>query len=232
MIKFGLFKHHISSKPGEYKAVIQNLELCDEDDLLEEMIVPGGVTATQASAVLTAYEGAIVKILKSGRGVKTRLFEIKPSVRGIFAGIDAMFDPNHHFVTFTISAREFLRNMAKGLNVQKVTVGERVPRLHRFIDTASQLRNEVLSSGKVGELVGDLLKCDPEDMEQGVFIGQGDGNEIRCANFIHNTSSRLIFFLPDTLESGDEVGLEVRNKLNGRVKAVRVGRFAKSLKVI
>lgn len=232
MIKFGLFKNYLSANSNEYKAVIQELELCDEDDILKEMIVPGGVTATQSSAVLTAWEGAIVKMLKSGRGVKTRLFQIKPSVRGVFVGIDAIFNPSQHFAVFNLSPREFLRNIAKGLSVQQVTVSERAPKLHRFIDTASQIRNQVLTGGMVGEIVGDFLKCDPDDTEQGLFIIQGDGKAIRCANFIHNSGSKLIFYLPDTVQVGEEVDLEVRNKLNNRVKEVRIGRFSKSLKVI
>lgn len=232
MLKYGLFKHHLSSNPDEYKAVIQKLEMLKEEDILKEMIVPGGVTATQAAAVLTAWEGAIEKILKSGRGVKTRLFEIKPTIRGIFKGIDAMFDPNQNFISFNISPRGFLRKMAKGIKVKKIMVHTRIPKLYRFVDSASQIHNKVLTAGKVGEIEGEFLKCDPEDEEQGLFILQGDGNEIRCANFIHNTHNKLMVFLPDAQELGDIVELEVRNKLNNRLKAVRKGRFSRSLKVI
>lgn len=232
MIKFGLFKNYLTPGPNDYKAVVQKLDIIDEEALLKEMIVPGGVTATQASAVLTSYHGAIVNALKNGQDVRTKFVEISPSIRGVFNGSSANFDANLQYVVFNVLSRKELNKIAKELNVQKVTVKERVPKLHRFFDSASQRRDEVISTGKAGELKGRFLKCDPNDPDQGVFIIPAEGSAIRHTSFIHNTSTKLIFYISDALTVGDKVELEVRNKLDNRIKELRMSRFPHALTVL
>jgi hypothetical protein len=232
MLKFGLFKSHLTSDPNDHLAVLQKLEMIDEEDILKEIVTPGGVTATQAMAVLTAWYGGIEKALKSGKGVKTKLIEIRPAIKGVFEGSDAKFEPTKHYVVFNVVVRDYLKEIARRLKVQKVRVGERAPMIRKFVDTISKRDDEVISNGKVGELSGKFLKCDPYDQEQGVFLIHPDGSESRISTFIHNTGKKLIFFTPENLIVGDEVVIEVRNKLNNRVKKVRVSRYPKALKVI
>lgn len=232
MIKFGLFKNHLIPNANNYRAVIQDLEIIDDDDLLKEMIVPGGVTATQASAVLTAWYEAIEKALKSGKGVKTKLMTIKPSVKGVFEDEDDDFDATKHFVGLNIFLRNPLRNIAKLLRAQKIKVRKPAPMIRHFIDTATQQNDKVISVGMVGELAGEFLKCDPNDEDQGVFIIKSDGSDLRIASFIYNAGTKLIFFLPNTLNVGDEVKIEVRNKLDNRIKELRTSRFFHALTVV
>jgi hypothetical protein len=232
MLKFGLFKSHLTSVPNDHVAVIQKLEMVDEEDILKEIVAPGGVTATQAQAVLTAWYEAIENTLKDGKGVKTKFIEIRPAIKGVFEGSDAKFDPTKHYVVFNVLVRDYIREIAKLLKVQKVRVGERAPMIRKFVDTVSKRHDGVISNGKVGELSGKFLKCDPNDQEQGVFLIHPDGSAIHISTFIHNTGNKLIFFLPENLIVGDEVVLEVRNKLNNHVKEVRVCRYPQVLKVI
>lgn len=232
MIKFGLFKNYLTPGSNDFKAIVQKLDIIDEEALLKDMIVPGGVTATQASAVLTSYHGAIEKTLKNGQGVRTKFVEIRPAIRGVFDGIFANFDASQQYVVFNVLSRKELNKIAKELNVQKVTVKERVPQLHHFFDSASQRRDEVISTGMVGELKGRFLKCDLNDPNQGVFIIPGEGSAIRNTSFIHNTSTKLIFYISDALKVGDKVELEVRNKLDNRIKELRMSRFPHALTVL
>jgi hypothetical protein len=232
MLKFGLFKSPLTSGADDHRAVIQELKMNDEKDLLKEIIVPGGVTAVQAMAVLTAWNEVIEKKLRSGEGVKTKLVEIKPSVRGVFDGEDDIFNPKQHFVVLIALARKKLQEIGKELKVQKVAVRERVPIPYRFTDTTTRRHNEVISAGGVGQLEGRFLKCDTDDNEQGVFILQPDGSTLPISSFIHNTGTKLVFFIPEGLTIGDEVVLEVRNKLDNRIKELRKSRLPRSFSVV
>lgn len=232
MFEFGLFKNHLTPDPDDYSAKVQNLKVADEEAILKEMVVPGGVTETQAAAVFTARRVAIKKLLANGMGVQTDYCEIKPAVRGVFINDDDVFDRKRHAVVFNATGREGLQEIAREMKPMKVKVSARMPLPERFVDTATQRRDEVISNGKVGEIKGSYLKCDETDNDQGVFIIKPDGSELRCADFIHNAPSKLLFYIPNTLTVGEEVVLEVRNKLNNEIKAVRSGRLSKTLSVV
>jgi hypothetical protein len=47
-----------------------------------------------------------------------------------------------------------------------------------------------------------------------------------------NTISKLLFYVPDNLTVGEELELEVRNKLNDSVNDIRSGRLIKTLTVV
>lgn len=232
MLEFGLYENHLTPDPDDHSAQVQNLDVADEDAVLDEMVVPGGVTKAQAAAVLTAEQTAIRKILLSGRGVTTSFCEIKPVIRGVFTSEDDSFDPKRHAVVFNATLRKEFKELARDIKVKKVPVSERMPVPQRFVDTATQRRDEVISNGMVGELKGSFLKCDPADNKQGVFVIKADGSEIRCDNYIHNTASKLLFYVPNTLTVGEEVELEVRSKLGNTVNEVRIGALATTLSVV
>jgi hypothetical protein len=232
MIEYGLYENHLTPNPGDYWAQVQNLEVIDQKAILNEMVVPGGVTKAQAAAVLTAEQTAVKKILLSGKGVMTNFCEIRPGIRGVFINKDDVFDPKRHTVVLNARLRKDFRDLARDIKVKKVAVSERVPVPQRFVDTATQQRDEVISNGMVGELKGSYLKFDPADSEQGVFVIKADGSALRCDNYIHNTASKLLFYVPGTLTVGEEVELEVRNKVNNTVKNLRSGSLATTLTVV
>ncbi len=232
MFEFGLFKNHLTPDPDDYMAKMQNVRVATSEDILKEMNVPGGVTKAQAAVVITARKVAIMKLLSRGYAIRTELVEINPAVRGVFIDVDDNFDPKRHTIVLNTEAREDLKIKARELEVKKVKVIGRIPMPERFIDTATQRRNEVISRGKVGELKGSNLKVDPEDTDQGVFIIKADGTEVRCDNFMHNSLVKLQFYVPDDLPAGEEVTLEVRTDYNLSSKELRTGRFQQTLSVI
>ena len=232
MLEFGLYENHLTPDPDDYWARVQNLIMVGQGEVLNEMVVPGGVTRTQAAAVLTAEQTAVKKILLSGRGVVTNFCEIRPGIRGVFVNEDDVFDSNRHSVVLSANIRKEYKGIAKDIKVKKVEVSERLPLPQRFVDTATKRHDEMISNGMVGELKGSYLKCDPTDPSQGVFIIKADGSELRCDNYLHNTAAKLLFYVPNSLTAGEEVELEVRNTLNNSVNELRSGRLANTLTIV
>lgn len=232
MFEYGLFENPLTPNPNDYLARILNLEVANEETILNMMVVPGGVSKTQVTAVLTARKMAVEEILLSGKAVMTDFCEIKPGIRGIFISNEDVFDPRRHTLVLYAVLRKKYRDLAKAIKTKKVSVSERLPMPLRFLDTATQRRDEVISNGMVGEIKGKYLKFDPADPNQGVFIKKANNTEVRCENYIHNTDSKLLFYVPDTLTVGEDLKLEVRNKLNDSVNEERSGLLAKTLSVV
>ncbi len=231
MLKYGLFKNHLTPDPDDYVAIPQDVQSKTEEDILLEMVVPGGVTTTQAQAVFTARREAIAKLLKQGFAVQTDYSELKPGIKGVFNSDEESFTAGKHSVAITSSSRKVLKEIANDIKVEKVGVVERSPIVMKYTDTATQRENEIITPGMVGELKGGFLKCDITDETQGVFIILPDNTEVRCTNYLHNTASKLMFYIPNTLTANDEVSIEVRNNLAGSTKENRVGKFAANLTV-
>lgn len=220
MLNYALHQTKITDAPDDYHAIPQNVisyQLCD---LLEEMVVPGGVTTTQAAAVLESFMGAQEKILKRGGSINTEFYNIYPRISGKFTSPDDNFDPGRHQVHFSVRMGTRFQPLASQITPQKVAAKLRVPELSTYIDSASGTNNQTLTPGKVGEIKGEYLKLDPTDTEQGVFFISGT-NTYRSETYLRNTNSTLMFYIPDQIEAG-EYKIEVRTILPGN-REMRTG---------
>ncbi|MDR8392620.1 DUF4469 domain-containing protein [Aliifodinibius sp. S!AR15-10] len=103
------------------------------------------------------------------------------------------------------------------------------PKLQRYYNNGSDTNNETLTPGYTGRLVGELLKIDPEDPDQGLFLVASDGAETEVEEFVENSPSELGFRVPDGLASG-EYAMEVRAKLHN-TNDLRTGTLNASLTV-
>ncbi|MDR8392506.1 DUF4469 domain-containing protein [Aliifodinibius sp. S!AR15-10] len=77
--------------------------------------------------------------------------------------------------------------------------------------------------------MGELLKIDPEDPDQGLFLVASDGAETKVEEFVENSPSKLGFRVPEGLASG-EYTMEVRAKLHN-TNELRVGTLKAPLAV-
>lgn len=91
-LKFALFENHLTSDPGDYMAVVQNLQSKTQEDVIDQMIGRGStVTKAEALSVLEEYAAAIEQLLKDGYSINTPIFNLSPSVKGVFMGADQAF---------------------------------------------------------------------------------------------------------------------------------------------
>ncbi|MGS2739625.1 DNA-binding domain-containing protein [Sinomicrobium sp. M5D2P17] len=221
-VRYALFPNQLTEDPNDYMAVVQNQVSRTIEDIINIMIGRGStVTKAEALSVIEEYEAAIAQILANGDNVSTPIFRISASVPGVFTSIDDRFDRSRHHVRLNIHPGPRIGQIAEELPVEKVPATERQPILQRFKDVASDTINETLTPGAVGELFGSLLKIDPEDAEQGIFLIAADGTATKAETLVRNKPANLIFMIPDTLESGEYI-IEVRNK-PGNISEIRSG---------
>jgi len=226
-LKYALFKNNLTEQPC-LRAVPQSVESYQLKDLLEEMVVPGGVTTTQAAAVLDSFMAAQRKVLKRGGAINTEYYNVYPCISGVFESETDSFDKERHQLYFSAQLGTWFNTVTEGVDMQKVKGQERLPVLKLYEDNGSGMANSALTPGKPGKLTGDHLKFDEKDPLQGVFFVSG-ASEVKAGKSVENTSGKIIFTVPDTLAAG-VYALEVRSILHG-TKALRAGRLKETLTV-
>ncbi|MEK6477330.1 DNA-binding domain-containing protein [Catalinimonas sp. 4WD22] len=229
--KYSLRDNKLTSDPLDCMAVIVGGNSMTESDIVEEMISGDStITHPEAMAVLESYTRAIERLLEKGFSINTGLFNIVPSIKGVFTDEDDSFDPTRHKVRINVTTGVRLKKLPQRIKVVKVDPVEVLPKVRNYLDGSSGSKNGQITPGGIATLKGKRIKLDMAEPEQGVFlINATDSQEVRVDIVASNNPSELIFQNPQGLAAG-EYWLEVRNKLN-KTNEIRIGRMKHKLSV-
>jgi hypothetical protein len=114
------------------------------------------------------------------------------------------------------------------LEVEKVKAVKGGPELGIFIDVASNTQNDIITPGKMARILGEELKYDDADSNQGIFFINDENEETKVDMVLDNLPKQLTFDIPASLVSGI-YRLQVRS--NYRSKDIRVGDLEEQLTV-
>ncbi|KKQ49445.1 MAG: hypothetical protein US69_C0005G0003 [candidate division TM6 bacterium GW2011_GWF2_38_10] len=229
-LKFALFENHLTSDPNDYMAVVQDLPSKTQEDVIDLMIGRGStVTRAEALSVNEEYSAAIVQLLKEGYAINTPIFNLSPSIKGVFYGADQSFNPASHSVKINISAGPRLREVGSQVNVEKVKGASPKPDIEYLNDFGSDTRNEQLTPGNIARIRGSRLKYDAADLVQGIYLIDTNGAETKVTTVVHNKPSQLDFLVPPLMPG--EYKLEVRVVIN-KGKEAKAGALLSPLTVV
>lgn len=229
-ISYALYPNYLTTDPDDHMARVQNQASHGIEDIIDIMIGRGStVTKAEALSVMEEYEAAVEQVLSNGGSVNTSLMRINASISGVFDDEFDTFERERHYVRLNVNPGSRISDIADSVEVEKVDADSPQPEPQAFEDVASDTRNETLTPGGVGQIMGTLLKVDPAESDQGVFFIASDGTETRSDTYIRNKPANLIVMIPDTLVSG-EYHVEVRAKLQN-TNDVRSGRLDAPLMV-
>ncbi|MBN2598677.1 MAG: DUF4469 domain-containing protein [Marinifilaceae bacterium] len=159
----------------------------------------------------------------SGNNVNTELFKVYPSISGVFVNESDGFDKKRHAIRLNLNAGSRLAQAVNSIELRKVEISVAQPVIQQFADLKTKAINETFSPGQIASLKGSLLKFDEADENQGIFFIAGDGTATKAGNVVKNKPSELLFFVPDTLNTGS-FQVEVRVALKDS-KNIKVGRL-------
>jgi len=234
MLKYSLTENLLTPDEGDYMAQVADVRSYDMEDILERMLDRGtSLSKGDAQLTLQVFEETLTNILKDGGAITTPLFNIYPSVSGVFRGAEDRFDSSRHRVNLNLNPGKKLRDAEAAIETEKVNVADPVPMIIQVIDTLSSTTNDQLTPGGVMTLVGSRLKVIPDDATNGIFlIADSNGAETKCPTLVENKPARLIAMIPSGLASGTYT-LEVRSNYSSGVatQTTKVGRFSKSLTI-
>lgn len=196
-LMYALFENHLTADPSDYMAVVQDLQSKTQEDVINLMISRGStVTKAEALSVFEEYALALEQLVTDGYAVNTPLFNLSPSIKGVFYSDTEPFNPATHTVRLNISPGTRLRQMASGISLSRVQGASPQPDPLYLEDLGSGTRNETLTSGNIAQLIGSRLKFEASDQQQGIFILAADGAETRVTTVSNNKPSRLDFLVP------------------------------------
>lgn len=229
MLKYALYRNHLTKGEHDYTGVPQSLENKKIEDIIHQITVPGSILKeTECVAVIHDFFKAISTNLKEGYGFISEYIRIQPTISGVFNGVNDQFDPQRHQVLIGIIANGEFKDAVGELILEKVAGKVRQPEINSVYDLKSQQSDAVLTSGHMIEVRGAKLKFDNAVVDEGVFlINMSDNSEVKIAQVHVNLPGKLFAMLPDNLPAGS-YSLEIRNRLNGIKNLVR-GNFTKKL---
>ncbi|MBI9034070.1 MAG: DUF4469 domain-containing protein [Bacteroidales bacterium] len=227
-LKYALYENNLTSDPDDYSAVVQDVESLSMEAIVDQMLERGStVTRADALSVLEDYSATIESLMKKGKGVNTPLFNLHPSIKGVFLK-DDQFDKSRHFVRYNITPGIRIKTAVNDISVEKVQANKPRPVLIHFEDLASGTRNETITSGKIGSIKGSRLKFNPAEATQGIFFIATDNTNYKVDMITVNKPSELHFLTPD-LPAGD-YQLQVRTVLRDTAQ-LRTGTLEYTLTV-
>ena len=196
-LKYALFENHLTEDPSDYMAVVQLQASKSQEDVIDLMIGRGStVTKAEALSVLEEYAAAIEQLLREGQALNTPLFNLSPTIKGVFTSEDESYNAATHTVKINVTPGKRLKQVANEIEVQRVAGVSPQPDLLYVDDLGSGTRNEQLTPGNIARLKGSRLKFDPTDPLQGIFLVSEANAETRISTVSRNKPAQLDFLVP------------------------------------
>jgi hypothetical protein len=136
-------------------------------------------------------------------------------------------------VKINLNPGTVLREAARKIKTEKVTVAESLPHILEVKDVMSDTINDVITPGGVIQLRGSKLKFLADQPDNGIFLMHDNGTEFKVLTIVENKPARLIAVLPADLPQG-EYFIELRTSFTtGKpAKTLKRGRYNKILSVV
>lgn len=227
-IKYYLQPNPITPDPNDQSARVVSNQVHDLESITKEMLKRGStVTEADVLAVLKVFFEVVTDEVAEGNNVNLPLVNIKPSVNGVFTSATDSFDASRHITKASITAGILLNQKMSGAVVEKTTQATAGPVLIEFTDINSQNTNSILTSGGIGQIIGEELKFNPANAAEGIYFVASDGTATKVAIVASRTEGKLVFSIP-TLAVGTYT-LEVRKGYGSATIVVRTGSLPDAL---
>jgi hypothetical protein len=177
------------------------------------------MTRADTIAVLENHKAAIKRKLLQGFRVMTSTAQYGLVIKGNFANQADTFDPSRHRVEAQINlSPELRRAIMNKVSVEKQLAIAPQPQPVQCLNLSNGHTPNTLTPGGMGKVVGQELRYDPTDPEQGLFLLAADGSAQRMPTDGVILPGSIIFMIPADLALG-EYELEVRARFEAKLRA-------------
>jgi nucleoid DNA-binding protein len=183
------------------------------ENLLSNIVTKTALSATDVRAAISALNEEVIAALADGRSVHIAgLCRLSLSLSETLPAPNAEVTPNV-VVKVNIQADHTLREAIRSTTrMEKVVRGTKRPIILSFVDVASNGKDR-FTPASIGRVIGDNLKFDPSDVEQGVFFIDEDGAEVRAQVYSQTGNTGITLLVPNGLTGS--LQLAVRTRYNG-----------------
>jgi len=208
-IKYYLQPNPVTPDPNDQSArVLPNASLTLEDIIAKMMQRGTTVTEVDTRAVLNLFFDVVSDEVADGNFVNLPLANIRVGISGVFTSITDSFDPSRHSLRATLSPGLLLSEKMQKARLEKTLQPLPSPVIIEFLNINTNTTNSVLTPGGIGQIVGEELKFNPNNPQEGIFFVAADGTETKVQIIASRTEGKLVFSIP-TLPAGNYT-LEVR----------------------
>jgi hypothetical protein len=235
MLYYNLIENLLTAIEGDYLAQPVNVRSYTLPEILQRITARyTGLTPTQISAAVAEFFTEIAMITEEGDTVNTPYINSQMSMPGVYKGAMDSYDPKRHSVKLNVNPGTVLRDAARKIKTEKVTVAESLPHILEVKDVMSDTVNDLITPGGVVQLRGGKLRFLTDQPDNGIFLIHENGTEFKLVTIVENKPARLIAVLPTDLPQG-EYFIELRTSFSGNVKpskTLKRGRYNKILTVV
>lgn len=229
-ITYRIYKNNLADNVEKYAARVEYLDTIYEEDIIEEMMsYNSAMTRADTLAVMENYQAALKRKLLQGFRVMTRNGLYGVSIKGNFTDQGDSFDPSRHRIEPVIAVSPELRQaITNQIPVEKILAAVPQPQPVQYLSLSNGHTPNTLIPGGMGKLIGERLRYDPADPEQGIFLIAANNTERRLPTDGIIMPGSLVFLVPTDLTPGT-YRLEVRARFDA--EDLSVGRLKNGLTV-
>jgi hypothetical protein len=235
MLQYSLSENLLTPAPDDYIAQPVNVRSYTKDEIIKRICDRyTGLTPAQLNSAFDEITDEMRIITEDGSAVNTPLITTIWSIPGVVEGAAEYIDPKKNPPKLNAVPGSTLREAAKQVKLEKVIVAEPAPHIIEVKDIASETVNELITPGGVIQLRGGRLKLLPGIENNGIFVVNEQGNEVKITSIVENKPARLIAVLPADIPQGDYF-IEVRTSCSATgkpMKSLKQCRYNKILTVV
>lgn len=230
-IKYYLQPNPITPDPNDQSARVISNQVHDVESITKEMLRRGStITEADVRAVLKVFFEVVTDEVAAGNNVNLPLVNIKPGINGVFTNATDSFNPSRHIKRASISSGTLLTQKLNNALVEKTIHAQTTPAIIQFTDVNTQTRNSILTPGGIGQVVGEELKFNSDNVAEGIYFVAADGTATNVNIIASRTEGKLVFSIPTTLATGFYT-LEVRKGYGTTNVVLRSGSLQEGLQV-
>jgi len=225
-IKYYLRQNAISANLGSHKPIIVPYKVNTLPDIVEAMAKKG--TTVSKADILATFQlllEVISEELQEGNHVNLPFVNLKPGISGEFRNSSDSFDPTRHKLKATASIGIIVKKSMQKAKAEKISMPLTVPVLTIFKDIQTQSSNTLVSAGGIGQIVGNHLKYNPENPNEGIFFVSANHQEFKVNHVAIRTPKQLLFSIPESLPVGS-YSLIIKKAFGKSDTTIRNGRLA------
>lgn len=163
--------------------------------------------------------------IAEGKSVIDGVGQYLPTIRGVFIGADAQFDPEKNSLGVSYTPGALVRNQLKKVQVACRGIAPTGPVINYVTDSTTGSVSEIITSSGPIVISCTNAKIVGEDPSVGVYLTADEegATPVKCPVIIRNTPSELTVMLP-TIETGKMYALSVTTQYSGSNKSLKTPR--------
>lgn len=222
-IEYVLSKINLATSNKPYVAKVQSKATATLEDVIELMNYRNSSVGKAATyAVLEDFFSAIERLLLDGSNVSTPLANFRTTIRGGFEKSTDSFESGLHTVTASATPGVRLRAAMPRAEISKIPKLSSLPLVLSYIDVDTDEEDSGVTPDGVGHIVGERLKFDESDAEQGVFYVNGS-SEMKVSIVGKNMPSEIFLKVPPLTETEYTIEVRTRTTPNGELRVGKLG---------